>query len=157
MEIEPAPRRRYLLHSPTPYFYLDCGRGTFLTNTTAQSYCEYVTWGKRYTFDPTNGTTTANVQRVLGGEAALWGEQSDGSVADGLIWPRTGAAAEVFWTGKSFEKNGKKHRLSLTEAMVRLNELRYRLVSRGVRAMPLQPKWCIAHPEACKADNPDAA
>lgn len=159
-----------LLHAPYTHFYLDCGRGSWLTNTTAAAWCEYVPWSKMYTFDPTEGTTEANVDRVIGGEAALWSEQSDAANADGLIWPRSAAAAEVFWTGKYLsawkgastgtdapdvardkresQAGGMRER-TLVEATPRLNELRDRLVARGVRAVPLQPRWCVSHPESC--------
>lgn len=141
-----------LLHSPTPYFYLDCGRGEWLTNTTDPSYCDFVPFGKMYSFDPTNGTDASNAHRVIGGEACLWGEQSDGTTADNLIWPRTGAAAEVFWTGKKKTYNGKQTPLDLIEATKRLNELRYRFVARGVRATPVQPQWCLKNSGSCLLD-----
>ncbi|PWN21338.1 hypothetical protein BCV69DRAFT_167423 [Microstroma glucosiphilum] len=159
-----------LLHAPYTHFYLDCGRGSWLTNTTAAAWCEYVPWGKMYTFDPTEGTSETTVHRVIGGEAALWSEQSDAANADGLIWPRSAAAAEVFWTGQSKSawkrasadievsdvvrdkdqaKEGDRSVRNLVEATPRLAELRDRLVARGVRAEPLQPRWCVSHPESC--------
>ena len=39
-----------------------------------------------------------------------------------------------------------------TRALARLNELRYRLVDRGVGAIALQPKWCVLRPGECDLD-----
>ncbi|CAO1631360.1 unnamed protein product [Sympodiomycopsis kandeliae] len=142
-----------LLHSPTPYFYLDCGRGEWLTNTTGQSYCDYVPFGKMYSFDPTNGTTTENVKRVVGGEACLWSEQSDSSTVDNLIWPRSAATSEIFWTGKNKEYNGRTSKLDLIEATKRLYVVRERLIKKGIQATPVQPQWCIKHPDSCILDQ----
>ena len=85
-----------IIHAPNPYFYLDCGRGEWLTGASAQSWCPYVSWQISYSFDPYNGTETVQGgrERVMGGEAALWSEQSDETQADQLIWPRAAAAAE---------------------------------------------------------------
>ena len=40
-----------------------------------------------------------------------------------------------------------------TRALARLNELRYRLVDRGVGAIALQPKWCVLRPGECDLDS----
>lgn len=40
-----------------------------------------------------------------------------------------------------------------TRALARLNELRYRLVDRGVKAIALQPKWCVLRPGECDLDS----
>lgn len=42
---------------------------------------------------------------------------------------------------------------SSTLALARLNELRYRLVDRGVNAIALQPKWCVLRPGECDLDS----
>ncbi len=37
-------------------------------------------------------------------------------------------------------------------AFARLNELRYRLVDRGVKAIALQPHWCVLRAGECDLD-----
>lgn len=39
------------------------------------------------------------------------------------------------------------------DALPRLDELRYRMVQRGVRAIALQPEWCALRPGACNAQT----
>ncbi|KAK0547502.1 Glucosamine-6-phosphate isomerase (Glucosamine-6-phosphate deaminase) (GNPDA) (GlcN6P deaminase) [Tilletia horrida] len=86
-----------IIHAPSDFFYLDCGAGAWLGNyPDGQSWCPFVTWQKGYQFDPYAGTqnVTEGRKRVLGGEVALWSEQSDETSLDGYLWPRAGSAAE---------------------------------------------------------------
>lgn len=39
-----------------------------------------------------------------------------------------------------------------TQAFDRINELRYRLVDRGIKAIALQPHWCVLRPGECDLD-----
>ncbi|KDN42718.1 glycoside hydrolase family 20 protein [Tilletiaria anomala UBC 951] len=140
-----------LIHAPSTYFYLDCGRGVGLTGSPSPSWCTYVNAWDMYAFDPLNGTQGVQdgPKRVLGGEAALWTETVFEGNLDTLIWPRTGAVAEVFWTGASYETNKETKTRRATEAAPRLNDLRYRMVERGVAAQPLVPHWCALRPDRC--------
>jgi hypothetical protein len=81
---------------------------------------------------------------------ALWGEQSDENVLDGLLWPRAASAAEVYWTGASATTNGKTDQRSMTEALPRLHDWRYRIVGRGIQATPIQPLWCALRDGQCE-------
>jgi len=56
---------------------------------------------------------------------------------------------QVFWTGATLP-DGNSH--NVAEALPRLHDIRYRMVQRGVRAIPLQPEWCALRPNACDAD-----
>jgi hexosaminidase len=61
------------------------------------------------------------------------------------LWPRAAAAAETLWSGNK-GASGRKRYANATD---RLNDWRYRMVARGIRAEPLQPLWCPLHPGMC--------
>ncbi|CAO1637499.1 unnamed protein product [Parajaminaea phylloscopi] len=132
-----------VINSPVNAMYLDVGRGEFTTGATGQSWAPYCTWGSIYTYDLLNGTTKDNEHRIVGSEVLLWSEQSDDATVDQLLWPRAAALAEIVWTGRGKTINGKYTKLDIQEATKRLNELRYRLVNKGVNATPLQPQFCL--------------
>ncbi|KAF9291885.1 hypothetical protein BGZ68_001439 [Mortierella alpina] len=115
------------------YWYLDCGYGDWL------------------------GLTAKEAESVLGGEALLWGEQVDDTNLDSKLWPRASAAAEVLWSGNSEESSTKlwdgpsqeENSLRSIEALDRINEHRFRMLSQKIRAEPLQPMWCVQNPGHC--------
>lgn len=140
------------------YYYLDCGHGGFLGNDSQYdqppgtdpgnggSWCApFKTWQTVYNYDITYGLSEAEAELVLGGEVALWSEQADSTVMDGRIWPRASAMAEALWSGNRDETGKKRY----AEATDRLNEWRYRMVSRGIGAEPIQPLWCVKNPGMC--------
>lgn len=96
-------------------------------------------------FDPYNNVAPEQRKLVLGGQACLWAEQTDETNFDSVMWPRAAAVAELFWTGagaEGFPRNAQT-------ALPRMHDIRYRLVDRGVRAVPLQPEWCALRPGVC--------
>ncbi|RDX42542.1 N-acetylhexosaminidase [Lentinus brumalis] len=93
---------------------------------------------------------------VRASQMPLWSEQSSPENLDSIVWPRLAAAAEVFWTGATLPDGTQRvgeNATSGTRALARLNELRYRLVDRGVQAIALQPKWCVLRPGECDLDS----
>ncbi|KAG0169824.1 hypothetical protein DFQ28_008738 [Apophysomyces sp. BC1034] len=173
-----APPKNYttqgydVIVSNNDYFYLDCGHGGWVGDDpryisptqqeTAQdtfnygggggSWCSpFKTWQRIYTFDMTYGVTDDQPGKVLGGEAALWSEQSNQFVLDARLWPRSSAAAEIYWSG-SYDKDHKRR--TLGEVQPRFNDWVYRLNARGIGAEPVQPKWCLRHPEQCNLNDP---
>ncbi|EFJ14804.1 hypothetical protein SELMODRAFT_423424 [Selaginella moellendorffii] len=160
--------------SSSDFLYLDCGRGDFLFNDSrfdqpnrtvvppslsitgddasfnyggsGGSWCApYKTWQRIYDFDLAYGLTRQEAALVIGAEAALWSELADANVLDGLVWPRTSALAEVTWSGNRDSSSKKR----TTEAGKRLVEWRERMVSRGVAAHPMMPRWCILNHGLC--------
>jgi hexosaminidase len=104
------------------------------------------TWQDMYAIDPltnctagvTSGcfniTNPAEVALVLGGEAAMWGEQVDETNIASRVWPRAAAVAERLWSAARVNDPN--------AALSRLIAHRCRLVRRGVAAAPLQPGFC---------------
>ncbi|CAM6097445.1 unnamed protein product [Calypogeia fissa] len=148
-------------------YYLDCGHGGWVgkdprydqnfdddaTNTFnygggGGSWCApFKTWARIYDYDITANLTSQEARLVLGGEVALWSEQADGTVLDARLWPRSSAMAESLWSGNRDPANSTEKRYA--DAIVRLNDWRYRMVGRGIDAEPLQPMWCVKQPEMC--------
>nr|GEU45034.1 beta-hexosaminidase 2 [Tanacetum cinerariifolium] len=138
--------------SSTDYYYLDCGHGDFTGNNSAYdqplgteqekggSWCgPFKSWQLIYNYDITYGLNETEAKLVLGGEVTLWSEQANGNVLDSRIWPRASAVGEVLWSGNR-DETGKKRSCDTTD---RLNEWIHRMVSRGVKAEPIQPLWCV--------------
>jgi hexosaminidase len=136
-----------IIQAPSNYFYLDCGAGEWLgDDPTGNSWCDpFKTWSESYTFDPLANLTEAQYELVLGGEQLLWSEQSGPQNVDPIVWPRAASSAEIFWSAK--QPTGAA--LNVTEALPRLHDIRYRMVQRGINAIPLQPYWCALRPDAC--------
>ncbi|KAI8847867.1 glycoside hydrolase superfamily [Chytridium lagenaria] len=117
-------------------YYLDCGGGGWLERG-GKSWCDpYKTWQDMYGFDLVGGVSGELRKGVLGGEVALWTEQSEAHTIDSKIWPRAAAAAESWWT---FSDSSQK---KVSEALPRLAVFTEKLVSMGIAASPLQPEWC---------------
>lgn len=149
--------------SSANHYYLDCGHGSFVGNDSRYdqppgtdqgnggSWCgPFKTWETIYNYDITYGLTDEEAQLVIGGEVALWSEQADSTVMDSRIWPRASAMAETLWSGNRDETGRKRY----AEATDRLTEWRYRMVSRGIGAEPIQPLWCIKNPGMCNTVHP---
>ncbi|KAI1788839.1 beta-hexosaminidase [Ganoderma leucocontextum] len=134
-----------LVHAPSDYFYLDCGGGEWIGSTVGNSWCDpFKTWQKAYTFDPQANISASQAHLVLGGEQALWTEQSGPENLDPIVWPRAAASAEVFWTGPGGD---------LSEALPRLHDVAFRMRQRGVKAIQLQPMWCALRAGKCNLDS----
>jgi hexosaminidase len=105
----------------------------------------YKTWQRIYDYDFTSNLTTAEAKLVLGVTAPLWSEQSDDTTISSKMWPRAAALAELAWSGNR-NAAGKKRATELTQRILNFREY---LVSLGVGAAPLMPKYCLQHPHAC--------
>ncbi|OMH81702.1 Beta-hexosaminidase 2 [Zancudomyces culisetae] len=137
----------------SPYMdtYLDCGHGPILTNMPkGNSWCNpFKSWMRIYDYDPlTNITDAASAELVLGGEVALWSEQSDPVVLDRYLWPRAAAYGETLWSGRNDTATGKPR--GFDNSAPRIQEHRERLLLRGIAAEPLVPLWCVRNPGMCE-------
>jgi hypothetical protein len=56
--------------------------------------------------------------------------------------PRAAAAIEVFWTGAQLPDGSARNVL---EALPRLHDIRYRMVARGISAIPLQVRRVLLY------------
>ena len=63
-----------------------------------------------------------------------------------MVWPRASAAAEVLWSGA---KDAQGNNRSQVEASPRLNEMRERMVRRGIKAGPVQMAYCTQNGTQC--------
>ncbi|KAH3758655.1 beta-hexosaminidase subunit A1 [Pelomyxa schiedti] len=95
------------------------------------------TWKDFYDNDPTSNigdVPPENLKNIIGGEAAMWGEQVDASNIQSRIWPRTAAIAERLWSNESVK--------GADLAEERLVEFRCHIAQRGIRAGPVAPDYC---------------
>jgi hexosaminidase len=81
-----------------------------------------------YAVDPMSGDaaklSAEEKQRILGGEATMWGEQVGPETIDSRIWPRTAAIAERYWSPESVR--------DVTSMYRRLNQISWRLDFAGL-------------------------
>jgi hexosaminidase len=93
--------------------------------------------GLYYECDPTGfGGTQQQMDLVLGGEAAMWGEFVDGTNLTPRMWPRASAVAERLWSDPA-------QTYSADVAWPRLHEHRCRMMSRGYEVEPPNnPDYC---------------
>ncbi|KOS20539.1 Beta-hexosaminidase 2 [Escovopsis weberi] len=133
-----ADRGHYIIDSSNEFYYLDCGRGDWLDsegsyyedNYPFLDWCDPAkNWKLIYSHDPTDGLDEQARDKVLGGELCVWTETIDPVTLDGVVWPRAGAAAEVWWSGR-VDGNGQNR--STADVRRRLGEQRERMLARGI-------------------------
>jgi len=144
-------------------WYLDCGHGNWLFGQ--ESWCdpfkEWQTMWENEPFDLAEPTVSQREAHhsdgifkdafhfaetksdlILGGEAAMWAEQTDEYTLDSTVWPRTSAVAERLWSNPM-------DLIDWFDAIGRIRAQRERMVSRGIYAHALQPKYCTLNPGEC--------
>ncbi|KAM5191330.1 beta-hexosaminidase subunit beta isoform 1-T1 [Mantella aurantiaca] len=102
-------------------------------------YLDYISygedWQRYYKVEPLNfNGTEEQKQRVIGGEACLWGEFVDATNLTPRLWPRASAVAERLWSHKDVT--------SVQDAYNRLIVHRCRMVGRGIAAEPPFVGFC---------------
>lgn len=92
-------------------------------------------WKTFYNCEPFNFVHSENQKFVLGGEACMWGENTDESTLVQRVWPLASATAEILWS----KKEGK----DLKDAASRLEEHVCRMKMRGIPTQPPNgPSFC---------------
>lgn len=118
--------------------YFDCGFGAWVGE--GNNWCSpYIGWQKVYMNSPAF-IAGLNKHLILGGEAALWSEQSDSTTLDARLWPRAAALAERLWAEPSE---------NWQHAEQRMLSIRERLVRMGIQAESLEPEWCYQNEGYC--------
>lgn len=136
------------------YWYLDCGQGQWLDlSARFAPYNDWCaprkSWRLVYEYDPVQGLSESEAEKVLGGEVHVWSEQIDRESVDVMLWPRASAAGEVLWSGR--KDAGGKNR-TFADASMRLGEMRERMVKRGTGGSPVMQLWCHQNEGDCQLE-----
>lgn len=127
-----------LIMSNYDALYFDCGFGAWVGE--GNNWCSpYIGWQKVYDNSPAE-IAGDHKDLILGGEAALWSEQSDSSTLDNRLWPRAAALAERLWAEPQHKWNDAEHRML---------HIRERLVRMGIQAESIEPEWCYQNEGYC--------
>jgi len=140
-----------LVFSPTEV-YLDCGFGSWVGE--GNNWCSpYKGWNTVYEVDPEGILEDLGVSNlseakanIMGGEVAMWAEQTDDSNILTKLEPRASAYAERLWLGRAVP--------GWRAAEGRMARHRMRLVSRGIEAEQITQRWCIQNPGKCLLPQP---
>lgn len=90
-------RKNEVILSNYDLTYLDLGFG----GGAGTGYGHFLSWRDMYKFNP----VVSNVN-VIGGEACMWAEISNGQVQDQKVWPRSSVIGERLWnTNVDLSKN----------------------------------------------------
>ena len=107
-----------LVAAPAPWWYLDGG------NSIHDAYSHAV-------FDLCPGCSAPQKAMIVGGEACMWGTNTDVTNIFGTVWPRLTAVAERLWSAEDAQYD------LLDNSMRRARLARCRLLARGLPVPPL--------------------
>lgn len=153
-----------VIFSNQDHWRLDCAAKNFYGEKAESCTGEVPTWRNFYENSPLDmlenmgvpnarsdqlrsGQTNPIKEQVLGGEATLWSFDTDANGLQSKSWPRVSALAERLWTDPIFSSQG------MDTATKRINIHRQRMVDLGVRADPIQPKYCMHDESACYSEE----
>ncbi|GAM26656.1 hypothetical protein SAMD00019534_098310 [Acytostelium subglobosum LB1] len=92
------------------------------------------TWTNFYDSDPFDGINS-NLDKILGGEACMWGEQVDQLSIDVRVWPRAIGVSERLWSAQN--------QTDVNNALTRISPFTCRLSQRGIASGPLSADFCM--------------
>ena len=93
-------------------------------------------WERYWNIEPLHfKASIEQKERVLGGQACVWGELVDETNALQKTWPLAGAVAERLWSDDSVR--------DMDAARERMEEFRCKLVRKGIPAAPIGPGYCL--------------
>jgi len=149
-----AERGHKMIFSNVDGTYLDCGFAGWVTN--GNNWCSpYKGWQLVYENDPVKilkyhdvSNLEEAIMNVLGGEVAMWSEQTDGMNLMAKAEPRASAFAERLWRGSDTG--------TWWEAEPRMVRHRERLRQRGIAAEAVTQRWCNQNEGRCLLPPPDA-
>ncbi|KAG7199217.1 hypothetical protein KM043_018087 [Ampulex compressa] len=123
-------------------WYLDCGFGRW--RETGDAACgEYRTWQTVYNHRPWRDYPEQHLNLVLGGEAAIWSEQTGQASLGPRLWPRASALAERLWSDTPTSYSTDESVYTRLAAHMEL------LTSQGLTTEAMWPQWCSQNPGKC--------
>lgn len=128
-----------VIYSTVGRWYLDCGFNRWRPSMQNGVCDPYTPWQTFYEYRPWMEYGYQN--QALGGEACLWTEQVEVDSFETRLWPRVAAFAERMWSDPP--------RMDNYDVYTRLGSHRARLLSRGLKAEAMWPRWCTQHPGEC--------
>ncbi|XP_028044943.1 probable beta-hexosaminidase fdl isoform X5 [Monomorium pharaonis] len=124
-------------------WYLDCGFGRW--RESGEAACgEYRTWQTVYNHRPWKDYLPQQLPLVLGGEAAIWSEQTGQSSLGPRLWPRASAFAERLWSDLPTNSYSTDENV-YTRLAMHIEVLN----SRGIKTESMWPQWCSQNPGKC--------
>ncbi|XP_022693949.1 beta-hexosaminidase subunit beta-like [Varroa jacobsoni] len=127
---------------PWRHYMKDMVKHGYQIVLSAPWYLNYISygqdWQKYYEVEPSDFEGTEAEKNLLtGGEACMWTEYVDATNLISRLWPRASAVGERLWSAASVNKT--------KDAAFRLDELRCRMIRRGIPAAPILNGYCGAY------------
>jgi len=135
--------------------YLDCGFGAWV-GAGPNNWCSpFKSWHQVYMSDSREWIKEQGVditeakarELILGGETAMWTEQTSDSDILYKVFPRTWAYAERLWSNPAKGKAGEVG--SWEEAEERLSHFASLMNNRGVPSNTMKPEYCLQNDGKC--------
>ena len=104
---------------------------------------KFITWAEAYNIPLSPDGIDAD--RIIGGEATMWGEVNNPNTIDDYLWVRASSIAERLWNSKIDQNE--------VELVTRLVGMKNLLNSRTIGAAPVTVELCELNPSICFDSN----